>query len=227
MSNSSIWLIDRILTGFTILGHCGTGSDGNEGVLRILQSTRITGALQSNDLVLYPRHLLCKGVGLTLLQRYSLCILQPRSTEADNVCMYLLDQTTMSRMRNMVHFLSGVQLKMFPSSRPPDIPRLKSTASPTIYPKLLAREGTGWIISFQGVLVLDEMQSRPGFGPGSPNLFPPTRLVAIPRLKRPVFPTFSSIAGGRIMSHTSLQVSRYMWNANSFVQDLNSGRRLH
>ena len=39
----SIWLIDRALSGITTLGQSGTGSDGNEGVLRIPQSSSITG----------------------------------------------------------------------------------------------------------------------------------------------------------------------------------------
>ena len=42
---SSIWLIDRTLLGATALGHSGHGSDGNEGVLWILQSSSISGAL--------------------------------------------------------------------------------------------------------------------------------------------------------------------------------------
>ena len=35
MSNSSIWYIDRILSGATTPGQSGPGSDGNEGVLHI------------------------------------------------------------------------------------------------------------------------------------------------------------------------------------------------
>ena len=56
MSNSSIWPIDRTLLGATTLGHCGPGSDGNEGVLNIPQSSCITGASPSDCLVLYPGH---------------------------------------------------------------------------------------------------------------------------------------------------------------------------
>ena len=40
---SSIWPIDRTLSGATTPGQSGHGSDGNEGVLRIPQSSCITG----------------------------------------------------------------------------------------------------------------------------------------------------------------------------------------
>ena len=40
MSKSSIWLIDRALSGATTLGQGGTGGDDNEGV--ISQSSSIT-----------------------------------------------------------------------------------------------------------------------------------------------------------------------------------------
>ena len=45
MSNSSIWPIDRTLSGATTPGQSWPGSNGNEGVLRIPQSSNITGAL--------------------------------------------------------------------------------------------------------------------------------------------------------------------------------------
>ena len=53
---SSIWPIDRTLAGATILGQCGPGSDGNEGVLHILQSSGITGISPSDCFVSYPGH---------------------------------------------------------------------------------------------------------------------------------------------------------------------------
>ena len=53
MSNSSIWPIDRTLSGATILGQIRPASEGNEGVLCI------TGGVSSSDcLVSYPGHLL-------------------------------------------------------------------------------------------------------------------------------------------------------------------------
>ena len=48
MSNSSIWPIDRSLSGATTPGQSGAGSDGNEGVLHIPQSSSITGAASSD-----------------------------------------------------------------------------------------------------------------------------------------------------------------------------------
>ena len=56
MSNSSICPLDRTLSGATTPGQSGPGSNGNEGLLRIPQSYNITGASQSNCLMLYPRH---------------------------------------------------------------------------------------------------------------------------------------------------------------------------
>ena len=52
----SIWPIDRTLSGATILGQSGPGSDGNEGVIRISQSSSITGTAPSDCLVSFPGH---------------------------------------------------------------------------------------------------------------------------------------------------------------------------
>ena len=51
MSNSSIWPIDRTFVGTTTLG---PGSDVNEEILHILQSSSITGASASDCLVSNP-----------------------------------------------------------------------------------------------------------------------------------------------------------------------------
>ena len=48
---SSIWHIDRNLSGVTILGQSGLGIEGNKGGLRIPQSSSITGTSQSDCLV--------------------------------------------------------------------------------------------------------------------------------------------------------------------------------
>ena len=66
MSNSSIWPIDRTLTGATTLSQSGPGSDGNEGVLCIPQSSSITGASMSDCLVSYPGHSFFLGEGTYL-----------------------------------------------------------------------------------------------------------------------------------------------------------------
>ena len=54
MSNSSIVPIDRTLSGVTPTGQSGPGSDGNERVLGIPQSSSITGASPSDHLISYP-----------------------------------------------------------------------------------------------------------------------------------------------------------------------------
>ena len=74
---SSVWPIDRTLSSTTTLGKSGPGSDGNEQVLRIPQSSSITGTSPSDCLVSYPEQPLW---GLTPLQRSRLCILQPHPT---------------------------------------------------------------------------------------------------------------------------------------------------
>ena len=61
MSNSSIWPIERILSGATTPSQSGPGSDGNEGVLQIPLSSSITGASTSDCLVSYPGHSLGKS----------------------------------------------------------------------------------------------------------------------------------------------------------------------
>ena len=61
---SSISPIDRTLSGTTTPGQRGPGSNGNEGVLHISQSSNITGASPSDCLESYPGHSL--GGVLTL-----------------------------------------------------------------------------------------------------------------------------------------------------------------
>ena len=56
MPFSSIQPIDRALSGVTTPGQSGPGSNGNEGVLRIPQSSSITGTPPSDCLVSYIGH---------------------------------------------------------------------------------------------------------------------------------------------------------------------------
>ena len=53
---SSSWPIDRTLSGAFTLGHSGPGSNGNEGVPRIPQSSGITEASPSDCFVPYAGH---------------------------------------------------------------------------------------------------------------------------------------------------------------------------
>ena len=58
MQFSFIGSIDRILSGATIPGPTGPGSDGNEGVPRVPQNSIIIGNSPSDCLVSYLGHLL-------------------------------------------------------------------------------------------------------------------------------------------------------------------------
>ena len=64
VSNSSIWPIDRILSGTTIPGQSGPGSkgNGNEGVLCISLIFSITGASPSDFFMSYSGHSLGRGL---------------------------------------------------------------------------------------------------------------------------------------------------------------------
>ena len=62
MWNSSIWHIDRILSGTTTPGQSGPWSDGSDGLLSIPQSSSITEASPSDCLVSNPGHSLGAGV---------------------------------------------------------------------------------------------------------------------------------------------------------------------
>ena len=48
MQFSSIWPIDRVISGATTPGQSGPGSDANEGVLHIPQSSSIIGTSPSD-----------------------------------------------------------------------------------------------------------------------------------------------------------------------------------
>ena len=61
MSNSSIWPIDRTLSGATTPGQSRPGSDSNEGVLHIPQIFSITEASLSDCLVSYQGHSLLES----------------------------------------------------------------------------------------------------------------------------------------------------------------------
>ena len=72
---SSIWPIEKILSGATTLGQRRPGSNGNEGVLHIPQSSSITW----NPTIRFFSVLSRTPIGRDQ-QRCSLCILQPQPT---------------------------------------------------------------------------------------------------------------------------------------------------
>ncbi len=61
MSNSSIWPIDRTLSGATTPGQSRPGSNGNEEVLFIPQSSSITRDSPSDCLMSHPGYSLGKS----------------------------------------------------------------------------------------------------------------------------------------------------------------------
>ena len=61
MQFSSIWPIYRARSGATIPGQSESGSDGNEGVLRIAQNSSITGTSPSDCLESYLGYSLGKS----------------------------------------------------------------------------------------------------------------------------------------------------------------------
>ena len=69
---SSIWHVDRSLSEATTLGQSGLGSDGNDGVHCIPQSSRITGTLTSDCLMSYSEYS-CGG-GVLHLRRNAVCV---------------------------------------------------------------------------------------------------------------------------------------------------------
>ena len=75
MSNSSILVIDRTLLGSTTPGQGGPGSDSNEVVQRICQSSNITGASPSDYLLSYPGHALRESY--LSLEMQSVCSTAP------------------------------------------------------------------------------------------------------------------------------------------------------
>ena len=76
MSNSSIWPIDRTLSGATTLDHSGPGSNDNEWVLCIPQRSSITGASLSDCLVSITKTLIGE-VGVLSLSRDVVDVFSP------------------------------------------------------------------------------------------------------------------------------------------------------
>ena len=70
---SSIWPIDRILSGALTPGQSGLYSDDNEGVLRIPQSSSGTATSPSDCLVLYSEQSATSVLGMTPTE-YTDCI---------------------------------------------------------------------------------------------------------------------------------------------------------
>ena len=102
MSNSSIWPIDRNLSGAATKVQSKPGRDGNEGVLYISQSCSITGASQSDYLVSYPGHSL--GESYTSAEMQSVYSIAP-----GNLAIYYEENNEMERMNDRK--IKGINIK--------------------------------------------------------------------------------------------------------------------
>ena len=131
------------LSGGTTLGQSGPGSDGNEGVLHILQ--RITGTPPSDDLVSYQDT--CWVGGVLPLCWEAVGVFYSPSQLGKNVIVYKLlflgrnnpIYPTPPPVQDMTQgqFLSRVWqvwIQSFHSPRLVASPRLKNPVCPTIYP---------------------------------------------------------------------------------------------
>ena len=74
---SSIWPIDRTLSGATTQDQSGPRSDVNKEVLRIPQSSSISGASPSDCLVSYPGHSLRWGGSYLSAEKQSVYFAAP------------------------------------------------------------------------------------------------------------------------------------------------------
>ena len=97
---SSIWIIDRTLSGASSSGQSGAGSDGNEGVLHILQNSSITGTSPSDCLVSYPGHL------FSYPSAEMQCILQPQLTGQYQWIRYSFINNKHTCAKYLIEFLS-------------------------------------------------------------------------------------------------------------------------
>ena len=87
MSNSSIWLIDRTLSGATSPDQSALECNSNEVVLRIPPKLQYYWSLTIRLFDVISVTLVDRG--LTLLQRCSQCILQHQPTELENLLVFL------------------------------------------------------------------------------------------------------------------------------------------
>ena len=93
---TSIEPIDRTLSGVTALVQSGSGSDGNEGLLHIPQSSSITEASPSDSLMSYQD---THWGRLTPMQRSSWCILQPQP----NGLTERMESQTREKLQTNIH----------------------------------------------------------------------------------------------------------------------------
>ena len=100
--NISFWPIDRTLTGTSTQGHSGSGSNWNEGVLCISQSSSITEASTSNCFVSYLGHLL--GESYSSIEMQSVYSAAP----VDLATGYSLKESYLSAKMHLVYSVAPV-----------------------------------------------------------------------------------------------------------------------
>ena len=123
---SSIWPINRTLSSATTPGQSGLGSDGNEGVVRISQSSNITGTSPSDCFVSYAGHSLVVGGG-----SYPFAELQSvyftALTDWPNFDTVLTEFEIQSRF--YIHFLKKCSWERYEASYRPSSCGLNSTTN--------------------------------------------------------------------------------------------------
>ena len=111
MSNSSIWSLDRILSGATTPSQSEPGSDSNEGVAHIPQRSSITGASPSDCLVLYPGHLLEESYPSAEMQSvYSTVPAGWANEEMNKICFFLIIKDSESSLMSTILFANMSQI---------------------------------------------------------------------------------------------------------------------
>ena len=95
-SNTSIWYIDRTLSGATTLGQSGSGSDGHEGVLWNHQSSSTTAASPSDCLMSYPWHSYAVGIFYSSSRLY--CVGNDKN-QGNTIYIYIYRERERQRQR--------------------------------------------------------------------------------------------------------------------------------
>ena len=90
MSNSSIWPIDRILSGATTQNLRGPGNDSNEGVLCIPQSSNIAGASPSDCLIIHIKLYGFKYSNLIQIIHIQLYDFKETNLKSMIICLYIV-----------------------------------------------------------------------------------------------------------------------------------------
>ena len=119
MSNSSIWLIDKILSGAITPGQSGPGSNGNKGYSVFPKTPHITGALSSYCLVSFPGHSLGRSYPSAEMKSVYSTAPADRAEQYHhhNVALYARISLTLSLSLSLSHYSSQSSIAPSRSSR--------------------------------------------------------------------------------------------------------------